>query len=185
MVISIKFLLVITKIRLPKMVTKTNDVNTWINILPTQTGCLGSCAPESATNPIGHSHRYEPTVLLQTWLSPQASGDWHSSKSKTVTQKILQYCLSVPQGALINTAHALILNNPLVPVVEKIDTVIHRKNHYPSDKCQGNQLRYPVDSDLSGGYTECKYGGSLGRLGSSCAKTRLVRPREFCFDCAS
>ena len=115
MVISIKFLLVITKIRLPKMVTKTNDVNTWINILPTQTGCLGSCAPESATNPIGHSHRYEPTVLLQTWLSPQASRDWHSSKSKTVTKKILQYCLSVPQGGLINAAHALIIINARGP----------------------------------------------------------------------
>ena len=34
-------------------------------------------------------------------------------------------------------------------------------------------------------YTECKYGGPLGRPGSSCAKARLVRPREFCFDCAS
>ena len=49
--------------------------------LPTQTGFSGSCAPESATNPIGHSHLYEPTVLLQTWLAPQASGDWHSSRS--------------------------------------------------------------------------------------------------------
>ena len=49
--------------------------------LPTQTGFSGSCAPESATNPIGHSHLYEPTVLLQTWLGPQASGDWHSSRS--------------------------------------------------------------------------------------------------------
>ena len=26
-------------------------------------------------------------------------------------------------------------------------------------------------------YTECKYGGPLGRPGSSCAKARLVRPR--------
>ena len=34
-------------------------------------------------------------------------------------------------------------------------------------------------------YTECKYGGPLGRPGSSCAKARLVRPPEFCFDCAS
>ena len=33
-------------------------------------------------------------------------------------------------------------------------------------------------------YSECKYGGSLGRPGSSCAKARLVRPQEFCFDCA-
>ena len=28
---------------------------------------------------------------------------------------------------------------------------------------------------LPGVYTECKYGGSLGRPGSSCAKARLVR----------
>ena len=34
-------------------------------------------------------------------------------------------------------------------------------------------------------YTECKYGGSLGQPGSSCAKARLVRPQEFCFDCGS
>ena len=34
-------------------------------------------------------------------------------------------------------------------------------------------------------YTECKYGGPLGRPGSSCAKARLERPQEFCFDCAS
>ena len=33
--------------------------------------------------------------------------------------------------------------------------------------------------------TECKYGGPLARPGSSCAKARLVRPQEFCFDCAS
>ena len=33
-------------------------------------------------------------------------------------------------------------------------------------------------------YTECKYGGPLGWPGSSCAKARLVRPQEFCFDCA-
>ena len=34
-------------------------------------------------------------------------------------------------------------------------------------------------------YTKCKYGGSLGRPGSSCAKAGLVRPREFCFNFAS
>ena len=44
------------------------------------------------------------------------------------------------------------LINPLAPVVKKMDSAIHWINHYPSDKYQGNQLRYPaVDSDLSGG----------------------------------
>ena len=55
--------------------------------LPIQTGFSGSCAPESATNPIGHSHLYDPTVLLQTWLAPQASRDWHSSKSTKVKKQ--------------------------------------------------------------------------------------------------
>ena len=40
----------------------------------------------------------------------------------------------------------------MAPVVQKLDSAIHRMNHYPVDKCQGNQLRYPVDRDLSGEY---------------------------------
>ena len=44
--------------------------------------------------------------------------------------------------AQTNVAHA---------PVQKLDSAIHRINHYPADKCYGNQLRYPVDSDLSGG----------------------------------
>ena len=58
-----------------------------IYFLPIQTGFSGSCAPESAANPIEHSHLYDPTVLLQTWLAPQASGNWHSSKSMAVTKQ--------------------------------------------------------------------------------------------------
>ena len=37
------------------------------------------------------------------------------------------------------------------PVVQALDIAIHRINHYPADKYFGNQLRYPLDSDLSGG----------------------------------
>ena len=49
--------------------------------------------------------------------------------------------------------------------------------------CPGQQQQYFIDS-LSQSlqetcyiYTECKYGGPLGRTGPSCAKSRLVRPR--------
>ena len=38
-----------------------------------------------------------------------------------------------------------------VPVVQKLDSAIHRINHYAVDKYYGNQLRCPVDSDLFGG----------------------------------
>ena len=36
-------------------------------------------------------------------------------------------------------------------VVQTLDSAIQRINHYPADKYYGNQLRYPLDSDLSGG----------------------------------
>ena len=38
-----------------------------------------------------------------------------------------------------------------VPVVEKLDSAIHRINRYPEDKYYDNQLRYPLDSNLSSG----------------------------------
>ena len=37
------------------------------------------------------------------------------------------------------------------PVVEKLDSAIHWINHCPTDKCQGNLLRYPENRDLSDG----------------------------------
>ena len=36
-------------------------------------------------------------------------------------------------------------------VVRNMDSAIHLKNLYPADEYLGNQLRYPVDRDLSGG----------------------------------
>ena len=37
----------------------------------------------------------------------------------------------------------------LAPVVQRLDSAIQRINHYPEDKYKGNQLRYPLDRDLS------------------------------------
>ena len=39
--------------------------------------------------------------------------------------------------------------NLWAPIVQTVDSAIHQINHYPVDKYLGNQLRYPVDSDLS------------------------------------
>ena len=38
------------------------------------------------------------------------------------------------------------------PVVQTLDSAIHRINLYPADKYWGNQLHYPLDRDLSSGY---------------------------------
>ena len=37
----------------------------------------------------------------------------------------------------------------LAPVVQTLDSAIHRINNYPAGKYYGNQLRYLLDSDLS------------------------------------
>ena len=39
----------------------------------------------------------------------------------------------------------------LASVVQTLDSAIHQINHYPREKYYGNQLRYPLNSDLSGG----------------------------------
>ena len=38
------------------------------------------------------------------------------------------------------------------PVVQTMDSAVHRLNHYPADKHYQNQLIYPVDGDLSSGW---------------------------------
>ena len=38
------------------------------------------------------------------------------------------------------------------PVVQMLDSAIQWINHYPADKYLGNQLRYPLDRDLSNGW---------------------------------
>ena len=37
----------------------------------------------------------------------------------------------------------------LAPVVQMLDSAIHRINHYPVDRYLGNRLCYPLDRDLS------------------------------------
>ena len=40
---------------------------------------------------------------------------------------------------------------PKAPVVQKLDSAIHRINLYPLDSAIGFPNIYPLDSDLSGG----------------------------------
>ena len=39
----------------------------------------------------------------------------------------------------------------LAPVVQTMDSAVHRINHYPADNSIGFASVYPLDSDLSGG----------------------------------
>ena len=61
--------------------------------------------------------------------------------------------LSATYKTLSGSWHALDLTSfaDLVPVVHKVDSAIHRINHYPLDSTIGLPNTYPLDSDLSGG----------------------------------
>ena len=58
---------------------------------------------------------------------------------------------SVYQRSALSDVTVTNLATLLALVVQTLDSAIHRINHYPMDKDYGNQLRYSLDSDLSGG----------------------------------
>ena len=58
------------------------------------------------------------------------------------------FCSKLLVEAVLTFNHQLFI---LAPVVQKLDSATHRINHYPADKYYGNQLRYPLDRDLSDG----------------------------------
>ena len=51
----------------------------------------------------------------------------------------------------MNSVSKECLNEVQPPVVQKVDNVIHRINHYPLDSAIGFAMTYPLVSDLSGG----------------------------------
>ena len=71
-------------------------------------------------------------------------------KERLSSQNLLLFTCIVEMPQYLNVCgtqhHAL-----LAQVVQTLDSAIHRINHYPADKYYGNQLCYPLDSDLSAG----------------------------------
>ena len=56
-----------------------------------------------------------------------------------------------PVVQTLDSAIHRINNYPAGPGCSNFGYAIHRLNHYPVDKYYGNKLRHPQDSDLSGG----------------------------------
>ena len=76
------------------------------------------------------------TYVIKSWKS-FFDREWSTFK-KSQSRVLCYWCFKV----LLHYA---------TTVVQTLDRAIHRINHYPADKYYGNQLRYPLDSDLSGG----------------------------------
>ena len=92
--------------------------------------------------------------IILDWISHR--GNWPLFFS------CLYSCVSPGLSIIMTTGHHSELTNAkwcdffyfcalLAPVVQRLDNVIHRINHYPADKCSQNKPRYPLDSDLSDG----------------------------------
>ena len=56
--------------------------------------------------------------------------------------------VKVPPKKTVNCYLLSLFSTP-GPVVQRLDSAIHPINHYPVDKYYGNQLRNPLDSNLS------------------------------------
>ena len=85
-------------------------------------------------NPVRNHNSGHPKLLkwLTLWIRTSVSGDWRTSRLSVLAA---YFACNIIQA----------------PVVQTSDSAIHRINHYPADKYYGNQLRYPLDNDLSGG----------------------------------
>ena len=58
------------------------------------------------------------------------------------------YSISKTKVTVLRVSHYC---SYLAPDVQKVDSAIHRINHYPADNTVGFANAYPLDSDLSGG----------------------------------
>ena len=118
----------------------------------------------------------------------------HRSQSAQVASSSVNFFTVIPQFKHMKFIYSLFLiifsgkfynkirNHPLPGAKAIVYNLVFNCLRYPRKVGGG---RGYLGEFLLLPYTECKYGGSLGRPGSSCAKARLVRPREVCFDCAS
>ena len=84
-------------------------------------------------------------VILETvpWMWPWQLYNWF----------LLAVCYLLQfKASYFCPLHVEVISLLIWPQLFKVGCIIHWINHYPMDKCLGNQLCYPVYSDLSSGY---------------------------------
>ena len=74
-----------------------------------------------------------------------------SASKSTIQGQIENKTANVAWHTKYNVQTHFKLVKTLAPVVQTLDSTIHRINHYQVDEYYGNQLRHLLDSDLSGG----------------------------------
>ena len=105
---------------------------------------------EISWNEVVHCSSYVHTAI---WLSPLKCYNYPADNPRRVGwrhclevwAKIFQILPVEKHKNLTSTVHVRVQ----APVVQTLEIIIHRINHFPKYKCQGHQLRHPVDRDLS------------------------------------
>ena len=100
---------------------------------------------ETSETKQNHRNKQNPLPLLRANCKQANLSDIQANRSA------IQANRSVPCTQVSLNSTPVSLNIVQGPVVQSLDSAIHWINHYPVDKCWQNKLRYPLDSDLSGG----------------------------------
>ena len=75
----------------------------------------------------------------------------HKGDTRGVRERSLSPRMSPSPASTFSCTHYFQVPAMQATDVQTLDSAIHQINHYPADKYYGNQLCYPLDSDLSGG----------------------------------
>ena len=125
-----------------------------------------------------------PWIHIVEWLAPfvKQIADWSVKEARTEAIQLKnQSSLHIQfdgfyltRGHYSNNSSAQLSSATVqAPVVEKLDSAIHRINHYPVDNAVGFPNTYPLDSDLSGGQ---RY-PTFEQLGPGCQRQELENYR--------
>ena len=90
----------------------------------------------------------QKSVSIQLIINTNSLERSHSNIGETTNEKNV----FVYGADTIEEQEVTLISYVQTLVVQTLDSAIHRINHYPVDKYYGNQLRYPLDSDLTGGF---------------------------------
>ena len=105
----------------------------------------------SLTHSLAHPPTHPPTHSLPHSLTLFIQVGTQGQNKMLPLNPVLSFhltCASPHVRPISSSLFITLLHH--APVAQKLDSAVHRTNHYPVDKCLKNQLHRPADRDLSG-----------------------------------
>ena len=117
----------------------------------TWTCSLPPSLPPSLTHSLTHQPTHPPTHSLTHSLTLFIQAGTQGQNQMTPLNPVLSFhltCASPHVRPISSSLFITLLQQ--APFAQKLDSAIHRINHYSVDKCLKNQLHHQADRDLSG-----------------------------------